>query len=156
MLAAVGSRRRPEDECRKMKHANLRSIAHNIADSLGSGIGLMVGVYEIDVYGEAAAAPNGQIVVDFLAGQIVEGTPSERLKKIVGLYREALPGLCAKHGASVSDFRELVVRYSAATLFDVTIEDSHGRRTTAEYAGIPAQRQMIVDGLKRVRPKPTR
>jgi hypothetical protein len=44
----------------------------------------------------------------------------------------------------------------AATVFDVTIEDSRGRRTTAEYAGIPAQRQMVVDSLKRVRPKPIR
>jgi hypothetical protein len=140
----------------KMKHADLRSIAHNIADSLGSGIGLMVGIYEMDVYGEAAASPDGQIVVDFLAGQIVEGTPSEHLKKAVGLHRDALPGLCAKHGASVSDFRELVVRYSAATHFDVTIEYSRGRRTTAEYAGIPAQRQTVVDSLKRVRPKPVR
>ena len=91
-----------------MKHATLRSIAHNIADSLGSGVGLMIGVYEIDIYGEAAAAPSGWIVVDFLAGQVVEGTPSEHLKKAVGMYRDALPRLCAKHGASVSDFRELI------------------------------------------------
>lgn len=42
-----------------MKFDTLRSIGHNIADSLGSGIGLLIGVYEMDVFGEAAGAPDG-------------------------------------------------------------------------------------------------
>ena len=29
-----------------MKHAELRSIIHNVADSLASGIGLLIGHYE--------------------------------------------------------------------------------------------------------------
>ena len=36
-----------------MKHAELRACAHNVADSLASGIGLMIGHYDMDVFGEA-------------------------------------------------------------------------------------------------------
>ena len=36
-----------------MKHDELRSIGHNIADSLASGCGLMIGVYDMDIFGEA-------------------------------------------------------------------------------------------------------
>jgi hypothetical protein len=32
-----------------MKHDDLRSIGHNIAHSLASGIGLMIGVYNMDI-----------------------------------------------------------------------------------------------------------
>jgi hypothetical protein len=49
-----------------MKHAELRSIVHNVADSLASGIGLMIGVYNSDTFGEAARSPSGLITVDFL------------------------------------------------------------------------------------------
>ncbi len=51
-----------------MKHAVLTSVAHNIADSLASGIGLMIGVYEMDIFGEAAHSSEGFIEVDFLTG----------------------------------------------------------------------------------------
>jgi hypothetical protein len=47
-----------------MKFGTLKSIGHNIAESLASGIGMMIGVYEMDVFGEAAAAPQGYIEVD--------------------------------------------------------------------------------------------
>lgn len=42
-----------------MKFDELKSIGHNIADALGSGIGLMISVYEMDVNGEASATPEG-------------------------------------------------------------------------------------------------
>ena len=48
-----------------MKHAERRAIVHNVADSLGSGIGLMIGHYEMDVYGDAQRSPEGAITVDF-------------------------------------------------------------------------------------------
>ena len=52
-----------------MKFGVLQSIVHNAADSLGSGIGLIVGVYEMDIYGEAGRSPEGAIKVDFLTGE---------------------------------------------------------------------------------------
>lgn len=54
-----------------MKHAELRSIVHNVADSLGSGIGLMIGHYEMDVYGDAERSRERAITVDFLHGVVI-------------------------------------------------------------------------------------
>ena len=62
-----------------MKFGELKSIGHNIADSLASGIGLMIGVYETDVFGEARATSAGFIEVDFLNGSTMGGTPSRTL-----------------------------------------------------------------------------
>jgi hypothetical protein len=51
-----------------MKFGTLKSIGHNVADSLASGVGLMIGVYEMDVFGEVTSTPEGFIEVDFLTG----------------------------------------------------------------------------------------
>jgi hypothetical protein len=59
-----------------MKFGTLISIGHNIADSLASGIGMMIGVYEMDVFSEAAATPEGFIEVDFLTGRSTGGNVS--------------------------------------------------------------------------------
>jgi hypothetical protein len=56
-----------------MKIGTLRAIAHNVADSLGSGIGLLIGVYEMDVFGEAKKCPGGIIGIDFLAAKATQG-----------------------------------------------------------------------------------
>jgi hypothetical protein len=140
-----------------MKHAQLRSVAHNIADSLACGVGLMIGVYEMDVFGEAARSPGGAIVVDFLAGSVVEGDASPDLRDAVALYRDALAGLCARHGGSIDEFRELKVRYwsvHTGRRFAVTVEDASGRRSTTEYGGHAAQRLKVIDAQGRLRPKP--
>ncbi len=47
-----------------MKHAVLKSVAHNIADSLASGIGLMIGIYEMDVFGDPMFAYGWKADVD--------------------------------------------------------------------------------------------
>jgi hypothetical protein len=113
-----------------MKIGTLRAIAQNIADSLGSGIGMLIGVYEMDVFGEAAGSPDGFIKVDFLSGKATHGVLSPSLAGAVEKYRAALPKLCAKHGASIEDFRE-ITRYSVNRLntrITVTIEDRTGHR----------------------------
>lgn len=140
-----------------MKHAQLRSIAHNIADSFACGMGFMIGVFQTDVFGEAAGSAGGAITVDFLGGAVVEGDASLGLSRAVALYRDALAGLCAKHGGSISDFRELKVRYwssHADRRFDVTVEDASGRRSTTDYGGNAAERLKVVDSQGRRRPKP--
>lgn len=142
-----------------MKHSQLRSVAHNVADSLGCGIGLMIGVYEMDVYGEAAESAGGAIVVDFLAGTVAEGEASPGLRDSVALYRGALAGLCERHGGSIDEFRELTARYSSVPTgrrLSVTVEDSSGRRSTTEYEGHAARRVKVIDGQGRLRPKPHR
>jgi hypothetical protein len=137
-----------------MKHGELRAIAHNIADSLASGICLMIGVYDLHVFDEAAATPEGFIVVDFLRGT-TSAEVSERLADAVRRYKDALPGLCERHGVPTSAFRELVARYEPRHHLDVrfvvSIEDQAGRRSTDEYVGIPGARPMVMDALGRRR-----
>ncbi len=56
-----------------VKHDELRSIAHNIADSFADGLGFPIGYYPTDVFGEAGKSPDGFVTVDFLRGAIVAG-----------------------------------------------------------------------------------
>ena len=152
-------RRRPQSYASCMKHAELRAMVHNIADSLASGIGLMIGHYEMDVFGEAARSQEGAITVDFLLGEVVEGQPSVSLTHSVALYGKAFTGVCASAGVLVEDVREAQVRYWSDGLqrrFTVTVADLAGRRSTTEYGGIPGQRVKILDELGRLRPMPSR
>jgi hypothetical protein len=137
-----------------VKHDILRSIAHNVADSFASGIGLPLGYYATDVFGEATRSPEGFITVDFLEGTVVTGRASTPLKKAVGLYRVVLADVSARHGASLSDFRTLIAHYSAdkhGRRVVVTIEDSEARRSIDEYAGHPLRHIKTVDNAGRVR-----
>jgi hypothetical protein len=141
-----------------VKHAELRSIVHNVGDSLGSGIGLLIGVYEMDVYGEASRSQDGSLTIDLLAGRVTEGTASSSLAEAVSMYRDALAKLCSKAGGSISELREATVRYWSDPLgcrFAVTIEDTSGRRSTTEYVGVPGKRPKVMDALGRLRPKPS-
>lgn len=138
-----------------MKFAQLRSIAHNIADSLASGVGLLVGVYETDVFGEAARSREGFVTVDFLAGTASGGKPSRSLARAIALYRDGLAKLCAKHGTTPAAFRTLTARYSNGAdgpRFLVTVENQKGRRAVDEYVGSPGKRARVRDGLGRTRP----
>ena len=137
-----------------VKHAVLTSIAHNVADSLASGCGLMIGVSDMDVFGAAARGGEGYLEVDFLAGTITGGQPSPSLTKAVHLYAEALPGLCERQGAEVADFRRLVVRYSGvfpAQDFVVEVTDRGGKTSRYRYVGRPGARPKAVDSLGRAR-----
>jgi hypothetical protein len=138
-----------------MKLRALASIGHNIADSLASGIGLLVGVYEMDVFGEAAKTPEGFIDVNFLNGRTSGGQPSSSLARAVELYAEALPALCERHGVDPSAFRQLTARFVGEPFFErfvVTVEDQQGRLSTAEYTR-EGKRAKVLDHLGRVRPK---
>lgn len=140
-----------------MKHGELVSIAHNLADSLASGIGLMIGVYEMDVFGEGARSAGGTIGVDFLKGVVVEGEASASLRRAVALYGEALPGLCERHRGSIEDVRRLEARFWSDEIgprFEVMVEDAAGRSSTTPYAGLPGKRLRVLDRSGRVRRKP--
>jgi hypothetical protein len=139
-----------------MKFDELRSIGHNIADSLASGIGLLIGYYRMDVFGEASRSPEGFITVDFLAGMCPIGAPSQSLARAVALYKNALADLCTRHGTSIETFRELTARYlvdAHGKRFIVTVEDQQGRRSIDEYVGMPGRRPKVLDHLGRVRRK---
>jgi hypothetical protein len=139
-----------------MKIATLRSIGHNIGHSVASGIGFMIhpAVYDMDIFGEAAKSPEGFIEVDFLTGSTSGGTPSSKLARALALYRDALPGLCERHGVQVSDFRELRVKYvpyGVSGSFTVIVEDRRGKRSTKDYVGREGSRRMVSDHLGRIR-----
>ena len=137
-----------------MKHDVLRSIGHNIADSLAGGCGLMVGMYEIDVYGEAASSEAGILSVDFLTGETSGVATSAYLKEAARRYSESLPSLCERSGARSTDFKRLVAYYEAAPLrsYVVELEDNPGRVSRDRYVGWPGAQAKGLDALGRVRP----
>ncbi len=139
-----------------MKHAELRSIVHNIADSFASGCGLMIGFYELDLFGEAERSQSGVLTADFLIGRVIEGQPSESLAKAVAIYAAALADLCAKAGGTVVELKEAKVQFwskHSGHRFTVTIEDIAGRRSTTEYGEVPGNRLKVKDPLGRLRRK---
>jgi len=136
-----------------VKFRQLESIAHNIADSLGSGIGILVGHYEMDVFGEAARSPEGYILVDFLTGTSSGGAPSPYFAKAIASYQNGLVDLCEKHGTRPTAFRELTARYSAPRHIIVTVRSEAGRHSSREFVGTPARRPRVLDQQGRARAK---
>jgi hypothetical protein len=129
----------------KYNHNHLRSIAHNIADSLASGHGFLDGVggYSSNIYDEALKSSKSFIMVDFVNGTSGGEDISDSLAKAINLYSKALPSLCERQGSSVSFFKSLVVCYFSTGHVIITIEDIKGRKSIDEYAGGP---------LKKVKP----
>jgi hypothetical protein len=127
-----------------MKFGELQSIAHNVADSLGSGIGILIGVYQMDIYGEAGRSPEGVIGVDFLTGRVTEGEASDGLREAVALYRTAFGELCVRHGVEPCFFKVASARFGTDAVlgphFTVHIEDRDGRTATDKYIGSPGRR----------------
>lgn len=127
-----------------MRFGVLKSVGHNLADSLSSGMGFPIGVYFTDIYAEAAAAADGVLTVDFLTGQIKGGAVSKGLAKAVRLYSQALEGLCLRHGIAASDFSVLTVQYGSdlagRPTFCVSIKDWRGRSSSDRYEGWPGKR----------------
>lgn len=128
-----------------MKFSALKSIGHNIADSLASGMGLMIGYYDMDVFAEATNGSDGYIEVDFLAGTPTGSPVSPKLKRAVLLYAtDALPGLCRKHGVRINDFKALLARFGVDRAygrhFSVTVTSRSGKSSTNRYLGVPGRR----------------
>jgi hypothetical protein len=143
-----------------MKLDQLRSIGHNIADSLASGSSLLFNFFEgprLSVFGAARHSPEHRVVVDFLNGQATFGKVPPLLARVIADSPNALAHLCKKHGASPSMFRELVASYSIDSpgkfRFAVMVEDNRGRRALDEYVGVPGKRIRTRDYQGRVHRK---
>ncbi|MEK7661111.1 MAG: hypothetical protein AAB680_03620 [Pseudomonadota bacterium] len=135
-----------------MKHDTLRSIAHNLADSAASGLRFLIGMYGFDIFQDAARSARKRVVIDFLKGEVVEGTDSYNLHKIATLYREVLPAFLLKHGGTIDDFAVLIVKFFTLNLqrnFEVTVIDKTGRKSVDLYVG--GRRPKYVDELGRIR-----
>ena len=139
-----------------VKFKVLESIAHNIADSLGSGDCMLVGVYDVDIYREASRSRKRFIEVDFRAGKSTGAWPSLRLRFAIRKYKNGLTELCSKHGTTPDVFRSLRARYfqdRVGKRMVVTVQDQRGRRSIREYVGNPGTRIRVLDKLGRVRTK---
>lgn len=127
-----------------MKLGELKSLGHNLADSFASGIGLLVGVYEMDVFAEAAASDSGYVEVNFLDASTTGSTISERLKGAIKCYSTALPELCKKHSIDPSQIKTLIARFGTDSVygphFTVSVESIDGRSSTDRYIGFPGRR----------------
>ncbi len=127
-----------------MKLGELKSLGHNIADSLASGVGSMIGVYDMDAFAEAAAEPEGFIVVDFMTGTTTGANVSDGFRQAVARYRDALPGLCSRHGVDPKELARLEARFGTDPVdgphFTVHVESLDGRRSTDRYVGVPGKR----------------
>ena len=127
-----------------MKFGNLKSLGHNLADSIASGIGLFIGVYEMNIFAEAAASNEGYITVNFFSGMTIGAIPSESLSRAICLYRDELPRLCVKHGIDVTKIKTLEARFGTDQAygphFKVAVETLQGKTSTDQYVGLPGKR----------------
>ncbi|MCW1920417.1 hypothetical protein NX862_16770 [Rhodobacter sp. KR11] len=142
-----------------MKHAKLQAIVHNVADSLGSGISLMTGFYDLDVYRDAHNSPGKTLRLDLLGGVVMEGDARANLIAALQRVPEALAAQCTKAGVSWDDFHRAEVVYRVDTVgpgFTILVEDRAGKSTETDYMGSPAKREKALDAYGRVVPKPSR
>ena len=127
-----------------MKLGELKSLGHNLADSFASGIGLLVGVYEMNVFAEAAASDSGFIEVNFLDARTAGSAISETLQGAVNSYCNALPELSKKHSIDPSQIKTLIARFGTDSVygphFTVIVESIDGRSSTDRYIGFPGKR----------------
>lgn len=130
-----------------MKLAALASFGHNLADSLASGIPFMVGMAGLrsfDIHGEAAASPEGHVVVDFLTGATSGSPVSPVLQGVIRSFNKALPELAEREGLEMAEIRVLSARFGTdpvvGTHFLVTVETVDGRSSVDQYAGTPGRR----------------
>ncbi|HUD30787.1 MAG TPA: hypothetical protein VMQ93_18115 [Novosphingobium sp.] len=142
-----------------MKHYRLCAIGHNLADSMASGLGFVIGYHPMDVFSEAALSSDGMIEVDFLRGCIVRGEASENLKAAAARFAEVLPKFCQQNGAQVADFESLSAVFDAKAVEPrvfLTVTDQNGHSSTTDYMGLPLKRVRVIDELGRIRRKPRR
>lgn len=142
-----------------MKHDRLCAIAHNLADSMASGLGFVIGYHPMDVFGEAASSQEGVLEVDFLNGRIVRGEASDSLKAAAAGFAEVIPRFCRDNGAEATDFEALSAVFDATALERrvlLVVTDRNGHRSTTEYAGVPLKRLRVLDKLGRIRRAPRR
>ena len=142
-----------------MKHSKLQAIVHNVADSLGSGISLMTGFYDLDVYADARNSPKQILKVDLLRGVVTEGDAEVNLLAALKRVPAALMELCERAGGSWDEYRraEVIFDGNLSRLgFTIIVEDKMGKLTETDYLGSPAKRAKAIDVYGRLIPKPSR
>jgi hypothetical protein len=133
-----------------MKFGNLKSFAHNLGDSLGSGICLMIGYRSVDVFAEAGNSLKGYIEIDFLTGETSGGPVSQNLQATIDAYRDSLPEHAKRAGIDFEHVREIRIHFGTRPVYGrqmgVTVKDISGRVSTDWYYGYPARRLKAAPG----------
>jgi len=140
-----------------MKHDQLCAIAHNLADSLASGLCFIIGYHHADVFGEAALCKDGAIEIDFLNGQIVRGDASDSLTSAAARFAVALPEFCRHNGSDIAHFGALSATFETLAREPrmlLSVADRNGHHSITEYAGLPMKRLRVLDHLGRIRRTP--
>lgn len=139
-----------------VKHTALHAIAHNLADSLGSGCSLLTGCYEFDLFEDLKRSGVSELTIDLLAGSVEPAILSAQLVEAARQAPSSLAHLCERQQGDVGAFVGARARFwldHTGARIDVTVADRRGRKTTIEYAGVPAARVSVLDELGRQRPK---
>jgi hypothetical protein len=142
-----------------MKHSQLRSVAHSLAASLGGGVSLITGSYDLDLYGDAALSPGRELTIDLMNGKVMKGIPSPSLSVAVQRIPREFDRLCGAAGFSRDDCRVATACFywdPRQSGFRLTIEDNSGQASETEYTGSPAKRVLERDDKGRVRRVPIR
>lgn len=127
-----------------MKFGRMNSVAHNIAASVASGMGFMIGLVATDIFGEAEAGQPGFIAVDFLTGETSGSPVSPQLANALNLYCGAVPELCRRQAVDFSEFAELTASFSKDAVqgptYLVTVRDMAGRHASNRFAGYTGEK----------------
>jgi hypothetical protein len=119
-----------------MKFDDACSIAHNFADSFGSGSSLLFN-FGTWPYPDAARSPDGVLEIDFLKGAVLSGVASTELRRHIANAPSLFSDFCERHGQPVQAFAAFTVRYVAdgsSRYFDVTVQVDTGRGRTDRYS----------------------
>lgn len=108
---------------------------------------MLVGVYDIDIYGEAGRSRQGFSQIDFLTGKSTGAVPSLSLRDAIHQYKEGLTHLCTKHSITSQAFRTLTAHYSRDKIGNRTVlttANQQRRRSAKEYIGVPGKRIRVL------------
>lgn len=134
----------------QMKFGELKSVAHNLGHSISSGIGLMIDIFDLDVYGDARNSPSGAIEVDFIRGRI-SGNPSRKTESGLREYiARGWPELCEKHKVDLTDFSELVISFDQMGSYTVTVQSQDGRGHVQDFERYDGKRTTRKSRLDRL------
>jgi len=126
-----------------MKFDDLCSIAHNFADSFGSGASLLFNSYGFYPYDDAGRSEDGSIEIDVLNGKLLAGHSSSALVSFIEDSPRVFGSLCSRHGTSVEEFDQFTARFTKTPTgreFAVTVVDKVGRCRTDRYDGVYGKR----------------
>lgn len=130
-----------------MKLDTLASIAHDIADSLGSGESLVFNVWGIDVYRDADTSDGGILEIDLLRGQITSGTAAPEVADAIRFAPQVLASFCAKHGGISAPPKSMKIRFfversalGVLKRFSTSLEDQLGRQRNHDFYGSPGRK----------------